>query len=135
MTDSLCTAYAHLVALLWSGLGWDMIAHSSVVACASGSAEIAPGCLALRAVRLVCWAGCAAAILLRMPGLFPLAVVVAFGMSLLRCFVLVGLMFRFPTLFGAVHGQCGYAVFMASVAVLAVAVLLKKQQENVCAHL
>ncbi len=121
----LCDIYAHAAALLWSGLCFDMTAEGNVIRSAYGCAEISRGCLALHAVRLVGWVGVALAVAFRRPALFPSALAVALLFSFLRNFVLVGLMFRCPDLFSALHAQCGYAVFLASLAVLAWLIPLK----------
>lgn len=120
MIDALCIAVAHLVAAFWSGLLWPMEARGNLIVCASGMAMITPGCLALHAVSLACWFGCFFSIALRMPILFPVSICVAMIMSFVRCFILIGLLFVDPTLFNAIHGQCGYAVLMASLSVIMV---------------
>lgn len=115
-----CSLYAHIVAAMWAGIGCDMIADGNFVYCAGAASavKVTYGCLAMRAVFLTGCVGFALSLAMRRYVIFPIALVIALGMSWLRCFVLVALFFRDPETFNVLHGRCGYVVFIASVTVL-----------------
>jgi|GEM_PF-1891168 exosortase/archaeosortase family protein len=118
MIQALCIFYAHTVAAVWAGLGWDMSAFRNVIVCGGDAVRVQAGCLSLRAVALVGYVGIAAAVWSRRAWPFPAGLALGALMSWLRVFALVAMAFARPALFHALHARCGYAVFSASVIIL-----------------
>lgn len=125
MIQALCNFYAYTVAAVWSGIGFEMLSSGNVIFCADSAVRIEYGCLSLRAVLLVGLVGLVASVGLRQAWPFPTALAIGAAMSWLRCFTLVAFCFRYPAIFERVHGQCGYAVFLASA--LALLVMIFRQ--------
>ncbi|HHU13659.1 MAG: hypothetical protein KBI41_08110 [Kiritimatiellae bacterium] len=124
MMELVCRIYAWTVAAVLSGVGWDMQAFGNVIVCGGTAVQVQPGCLAARAVGLVGLVGLVASAGLRQAWPFPAALAAGTAMSWLRCFTLVALCLRHPAIFERVHGQCGYAVFLASTLVLLVLLVI-----------
>lgn len=116
MIQATCNFFAFSVALVWSGLGWEMLSSGNVIYCpdTSTALHVEHGCLSLRSITLVGWVGVALSAMTRRGWPFPASLALGAFMSWARAFVLTALAFARPSAFHALHGRCGCAVFSAA---------------------
>lgn len=117
MISMCCKIYAYTIAVVWSGLGYEMLVDGCVIYTpnANVAAGIAQGCLSLRAVTLVGLCGGVLSVLSLRFIYFPISIIIGIGGSWLKCFALVYLLFRFPNAFTWFHSCGGYFVFISSI--------------------